>query len=187
MTLPPPNVRFMNYESAIEYLAKQVDEETIERRRKAFDHMLRLTGLRGEFGQYMPDDGFLLGIPKMDDDHRNMIELINRLDDQLQSAQHQTTIIDTFEELYSSSAKHFAYEEAIMRQRGDEEHEEHKADHRRLLDRVTICKSDYQCERMDNGVPKGLANWLWNHIQSHDARLHLPNDPVWPQDTTSIV
>ena len=130
---------------------------------------------------------FFLGIPKMDADHHYMIGLINGLNKQLHSGE-QKFIIGILEELYSSAAKHFAHEEAIMRKRGYDEYEEHEADHRRMLDRVTTWMSDYQTERLDDGMAKWLANWFCNHFQNHDARLHLPNDtPVESarlQDTT---
>ncbi len=117
--------------------------------------------------------GFSHGIRKMDADHRNMIGLINGLDEQLQSGHHQTAIIDILEELYSSAAKHFALEEAIMRECG---YEEHEADHRQLLDRVTAWMSDYQTERLHDHMADWLAHWFCNHIQSDGAWLHLPND-----------
>ncbi len=119
---------------------------------------------------------FFVGIPKMDADHRNMIELINRLYGQLQSGQRQTTIIAILEELYASAAKHFAHEEAIMREWGCDDYAGHEADHQRFLHRVTTWMSDYQTERLDDGIAKWLANWFCNHFQRRDARLHLPNN-----------
>jgi hemerythrin len=117
---------------------------------------------------------FYLGMPKMDADHRYLIGLINGLNEQLQLAQHQTFVIGILEELYSSSAKHFAHEEAIMRECGYDEYEEHEADHRHLLGRVTTCISDYKADRLDDGMVQSLANQFCNHIQYHDARLHRP-------------
>jgi hemerythrin-like metal-binding protein len=117
---------------------------------------------------------FCLGIPKMDADHRYMIGLINGLNEQLQSGEHPTFIIGILEELYSSATKHFAHEEAIMRDCGYDEYQEHEADHRRLLDRVTTWISDYQTERLDDGAAEWLASWFCNHFQSHDTRLHRP-------------
>jgi hemerythrin-like metal-binding protein len=131
---------------------------------------------------------FYLGIPKMDADHHYMIGLINGLNEQLQSGEHQTFIIGILEELYSSAAKHFAHEEAIMRECGYDEYEEHEADHRRLLDRVTTWLSDYPTKRLHEGMAKWLANWFCNHFQSHDARLHRPVvKPAKLKVTTNVV
>ena len=117
--------------------------------------------------------GFSHAIRKMDADHRYMIGLIHGLDEQLQSGEHQKFIIGILQELYSRAAKHFALEEAIMRECG---YEEHEADHRRLLDRVTTWMSEYQTEPLDDDMANWLANWFCNHIRSDGECLRLPND-----------
>ena len=114
---------------------------------------------------------FVLGIPRSDADRRNIIGLINGLNEQLQSAQHRTTIVALLKKLHSSAAKHFAHEEAVMRECGDDEYEELAAEHHRLLDRIKTCISDCQTEPLDDGTAKWLANWFRYHFQSHDVRL----------------
>ncbi len=131
---------------------------------------------------------FFLGIPKMDADHRYMVGLINGLNEQLQAAGNKTFIIGILEELYSSAAKHFAHEEAIMRECGYDKYAEHEADHRRLLDRLTTWIADYQTERLDEGMAKWLANWFCNHFQNHDTRLCGPvSEPIESKVTTDVV
>ena len=117
---------------------------------------------------------FSLGVPQVDTEHRELIDLINRLHRVVQSREHDATIVDFLEELYASAAKHFAHEELMMQARGYTAYEEHHADHQRLLNEVTEMMFEHQDGVLDNVevMTKRLYDWFCIHFKTHDAPLH---------------
>lgn len=116
---------------------------------------------------------FSLGEEELDDEHRDLIQIANRLYEQIQSGRYQTTVIDSLETLHTSAAAHFAHEEEMMRTRNYAAYEEHRADHRRLLAEVTAMI--HQCQDGvddDEALAKWLYEWFCNHFKTHDAPLH---------------
>ncbi len=120
------------------------------------------------------DQAFLVGVDKIDADHRVLVELINELHEQLKHSAPRTGIINRFAELYSHVTKHFAHEEAIMRSRNYDQYEVHQADHQSLLDEITTIMCDWEGNSGVNSeaTTKRLYDWFSQHFQTHDARLH---------------
>ncbi len=116
---------------------------------------------------------FSLGVAELDNEHRDLLQIINRLYEQIQSGHYQTTVIDALEELHGSAANHFAHEEEIMRNRHYAKFDEHHADHRRLLAEITAMI--HQCQDGiddDEAMAKWLYEWFSHHSKTHDAPLH---------------
>lgn len=114
-----------------------------------------------------------LGVEHWDEEHRDLIDIINRLYEQVQSGRYQTSVIDALEALHASAADHFAHEEGMMRTHNYVAYEEHCADHRRLLAEVT--EMIHQCQDGvddDQALAKWLYEWFCNHFKTHDAPLH---------------
>jgi hemerythrin-like metal-binding protein len=117
---------------------------------------------------------YSLGVPAVDHEHRELIELINELYASVKGPDTDTTVMDFLGELYARIAAHFALEEKIMRDSGYDEYQEHKSDHERLLDDVRDLMDDYE-----DGVyvdvelfGKRLDEWFSEHFRTRDARLH---------------
>lgn len=117
---------------------------------------------------------YSLGVPAVDHEHRELIDLINALYASANSPGTNITVVDFLGELYARIAAHFALEEKIMRDSGYDEYPEHKSDHERLLDDVRDLMDDYE-----DGVyvdveefGKRLDEWFSEHFRTRDARLH---------------
>ena len=117
---------------------------------------------------------YSLGVPAVDHEHRELIELINELYASVKGPDTDTTVMDFLGELYARIAAHFALEEKIMRDSGYDEYQDHKSDHERLLDDVRDLMDDYE-----DGVyvdvelfGKRLDEWFSEHFRTRDARLH---------------
>jgi hemerythrin-like metal-binding protein len=117
---------------------------------------------------------FSLGVPQVDAEHRELIDLINRLHQETQSHHRDTKMVDFLEELYASTKRHFAHEELMMQARGYTAFEQHRADHKRLLNEVMAMMSDYQDGTVNNKevMAQRLYDWFCAHFQTHDAPLH---------------
>ena len=119
-------------------------------------------------------DEFSLGVESVDVEHREMIALINSLDEAMQQGASQDTVVETLGEIYARIASHFALEEKIMRDAGYERLAAHKSDHERLLDRLLdVIDSVDEEGRYDRAdLSDYLNSWFSVHFRVHDAKLH---------------
>jgi len=116
---------------------------------------------------------FSLGVPSVDHEHREMIELINRLFETLYQPGSAQASADFLGEIYARIAAHFALEERLMRAQGYDDYPAHKADHERLLDDLR----DIMDHQEDTGfepaeLSRRMSDWFTTHFKTHDARLH---------------
>lgn len=118
---------------------------------------------------------FSLGVPAVDEEHRELINLINDLHANLFLDDARMTILDFLGELYARISAHFALEEKLMREQDYDEYADHKADHERLLDEIRGLMDGYEdgsyvdLERF----AQALEHWFTEHFKTRDARLHL--------------
>jgi len=117
---------------------------------------------------------FSLGIPEVDHEHRQLIELINSLHADLGTERSVQDIADCLGEIYARIAAHFALEEKVMRARGYDQLADHKADHERLLDDLRdIMDSVWAQQALDDReLSDRLSRWFVDHFRTRDARLH---------------
>ncbi|MDQ7989169.1 MAG: bacteriohemerythrin [Candidatus Dactylopiibacterium sp.] len=115
----------------------------------------------------------LVGNEAIDEDHRNLFNLLERLNADLGSGQiNQETqsIVDALRE-YAES--HFAREEACMRKMGYEHYPVHKAEHDRFLSEVCALQSRVargaRTAQLD--IDQFLAGWLREHVMVRDMAL----------------
>jgi len=119
-------------------------------------------------------DRFSIGIPEVDHEHREMIQLINDLHAALGGDRSQERVEDFLGEILARISAHFALEEKQMEALGYPERSAHKQDHERLLDEIR----DIMDEVSDLGVldearfSARLSAWFGDHFASFDVRLH---------------
>ncbi|MBF0481139.1 MAG: hemerythrin family protein [Desulfovibrionaceae bacterium] len=117
-------------------------------------------------------DWFAVGIPKIDEQHKLLLNMINDLSTVVSNEQKQVVVPSIISRLIDYSKEHFAYEESLM-DTVPEDHrqlqtEEHNAFIAKVDDYVGACSSGY--------VPYGdmvefLSGWLVNHIAEVDMEL----------------
>jgi len=119
-------------------------------------------------------DDFSVGVPAVDHEHRELIDLINRLHDQLVRPVSEASIDEFLGEIYARIAAHFALEERIMRAQHYDRYREHKNDHERLLDdlRDIMDRHEDSYDYDDAALAGTLEHWFGDHFRTHDARLH---------------
>ncbi len=114
-----------------------------------------------------------LSVPKVDADHRHLIELINGIHEQLRIGDDRGAVIAQFVALYRSAGKHFAREEAIMQAQAYNRHYvKHYADHQRLLNEVTFMMYEYQYGSLTeyDSLLERLRAWFYDHFHLYDAQ-----------------
>jgi hemerythrin-like metal-binding protein len=120
-------------------------------------------------------DDYSTGVASIDHEHQQMIDLINRIFERLDSDESRSAVSDFLGEVHARIAAHFALEEQIMRDRRYDQFEDHKADHERLLDEIRDIMDAYEdgtyADRKFEFAER-LQDWFVLHFKTKDARLH---------------
>jgi hemerythrin len=120
------------------------------------------------------EDRYSVGIAAVDHEHKELIDLINRLYDEAASLRSKDTVVGFFGDLFRGISAHFALEERFMAERGYDHLVQHKNDHERLLDEIRDLMEDFSASAQfdEQALAKALDAWFSRHFETHDARLH---------------
>ena len=114
---------------------------------------------------------FETGIPDVDHEHRELVNLINGLHEHIASGADPARVEEFLGEVFARIAAHFALEESIMRKHAYDEYDAHKAEHEKLLDEIRDIM-DGATAGYANSLSTVVRDWFVNHFKSKDARLH---------------
>jgi hemerythrin len=119
---------------------------------------------------------FSVGVPDLDEQHRQLIALYNRVDEALRAGQAHRRMHVFLEELLKYADFHFASEETLMERAGYAELEAHRAEHEQFRRRILRLKNTYDAgqARVSRPLAEFLSYWLENHITGTDSRYRLP-------------
>ncbi|MDH5455761.1 MAG: bacteriohemerythrin [Gammaproteobacteria bacterium] len=117
---------------------------------------------------------YSVGVASVDEEHREMIDMINRVYAQLGGSPKSAEIEACLEDIFATISAHFALEERIMKDAGYAEYEAHKNDHEDLLDEIRdlMDEFDADAETGRRALETRLSAWFTRHFSSYDARLH---------------
>lgn len=107
-----------------------------------------------------------VGIEVIDGQHRQLLELVNRLGDDLGAGRDFDQLVASLKELVRYTEHHFATEERLMDEVGAGA-ERHRSEHRRLIDglmRYTVSLD----VRTVGQSSRFLQDWLFHHIDEVD-------------------
>lgn len=117
---------------------------------------------------------YSVGIEAVDFEHREMIELLNGLYDELEDKSDPDAIEQFLGDIHATISAHFALEERVMQRSGYSEFEAHKDDHEELLDQIRDLMDTFILDS-ESGIAllqERLSNWFSVHFSTFDARLH---------------
>jgi hemerythrin len=113
------------------------------------------------------------GVDLIDDDHRQLVGMINALNDAIAEGRGQDVMGKVLDNMILYCRVHFGREEGVMQLTNYPKYQQHKREHEKLLHEIDLLKKDY-----DKGVTvnsthmaKMLGDWLRNHIVSVDMQL----------------
>ncbi len=117
---------------------------------------------------------YSVGVASIDEEHREMIDLINATYEKLELNAPAEEIEQFLGDIYAGIAAHFAHEEQIMQKAQYVEYEAHKEDHEDLLDQILNIMDDFVDDQKNGSVilQERLSQWFRNHFSTFDARLH---------------
>lgn len=118
-------------------------------------------------------DTYDTGVEAVDLEHRKLVELIEAMHTSIRDNEPQETVEQVINEIAEYTQDHFKNEESLMQNEQYPELDEHKIEHRTLIEEVAVFK-----ERLLNNFPDGrqdfyrfLREWLINHILDSDKKF----------------
>ncbi|NQV38806.1 MAG: hemerythrin family protein [Candidatus Marinimicrobia bacterium] len=120
-------------------------------------------------------DDWVTGIKIIDDDHRHLVDLIQKLFHSMMTEKGTTFIRTIFVELINYTNTHFNREERMFKKYGFDELDRHKILHEQLVEQV-LAKGKHI---LNKGRQKDLSfelldffkDWLENHIIKEDLKF----------------
>ena len=130
------------------------------------------------------DPKFSLGIPLIDEQHKHLVELCDKLYAEVMDShakygndkdkQWQTALAGTLKECVNYVATHFASEEKLMMHVGYEQYSEHKGRHEEFTKKVLETAKSFNSMSFSDAIKfcKFIYVWILSHI-AHEDKLYV--------------
>ena len=116
------------------------------------------------------DDKQLLGITELDDQHRELTRMVNKLNSIWRHGQSHEALLELFDQLIKAVAEHFETEGGYMAHYAYPDLHRHEQEHLMLLDEILRLR-----QRLNEGgelfVLQTLKDWLQGHILHSDKHM----------------
>lgn len=111
-----------------------------------------------------------LGIAKIDEQHKRLVELINELGQAMEEGRSAEVMSAALAELVDYTHTHFKTEEVLLNQHGYEELPQHKREHRIFTDQIEIYRDRFESgfQSVTQSLMDYLSGWLVTHITVSD-------------------
>ena len=117
-------------------------------------------------------DSLSVGVPQMDEQHRKLVEILNRFYEAVEKGERDEAIEMLLKGAEEYTVFHFQSEENFMEEIGFPELEAHRKAHQNLVNEVRMAKEKHA--RGDRKAVRGLAafllSWLYTHIAKTDRK-----------------
>ncbi|HJP19420.1 MAG TPA: bacteriohemerythrin [Nitrospinota bacterium] len=115
---------------------------------------------------------FMLGIPEIDEQHKQIVDLINNLNNLKNKTVETEYLGKIIEALISYTRTHLAYEERLLRQHNYPEFAPHKSEHDKLVKEATDLQTKFFTGVTDlsTDIAILLNDWLAEHILVVDKK-----------------
>ncbi len=112
------------------------------------------------------------GIVALDDEHRKLIDEINRLYEAVRDKRGETVLGDILAMLESYTVDHFQHEEKLMKEYDFPGLADHKKVHQELIDAIQDLKNRFTAgtEELARELLKFLRVWVLEHIIDVDKK-----------------
>lgn len=113
-----------------------------------------------------------LGIPTIDNQHRELFVITNQLHDLLEKEQYQSDAVKILKRLYAYTSYHFASEEGLLEEYSYPEINNHKNIHKTFTNKIKEFLKGVREKRNFPLAPLQdfLVEWILKHIQGEDVK-----------------
>jgi len=122
------------------------------------------------------NDAFSVGITKIDDQHKHLFEIGERINELMTDFAGQDRfdeITMAIDDLVSYTVFHFGTEEELFEKYGYPETKEHKLEHQKFIDYIHGLDLSHIDENQETSVKellKFVALWIFKHINNTDFK-----------------
>lgn len=120
-------------------------------------------------------DEFKLGLPAIDADHKELLEVCNQFLDAVQAGEPVSALATILDRMILRTRAHFLAEERMLDRHNYPGLVVHKAEHERLLLQAEILKARYtdtaqaeEIRHLTMETADFLQTWLLDHIRTND-------------------
>jgi hemerythrin len=119
------------------------------------------------------NDDLLTNIPHIDDEHKNLVLLLNKLHHAVSQGKGQEAINPVLIELTRYAQTHFKHEEDYMQERNYPEFEAHRKEHLEFMEKVKDFEKQYKNGEISTLVPIiiFIIGWIMQHVSQVDKKL----------------
>jgi diguanylate cyclase (GGDEF)-like protein/hemerythrin-like metal-binding protein len=117
------------------------------------------------------NEGLSLGVKALDDDHKNLLNIINKLSLAISNDEAQNFIESIFEDLHNYAIDHFHREEELLKKCNCKKLDEHIKQHREFSSKIPELKANLSHSKDSSTAQEVsffLTDWLFNHIIEED-------------------
>ncbi|MDP2560559.1 bacteriohemerythrin [Psychrobium sp. 1_MG-2023] len=117
------------------------------------------------------NDGMSVGVDAIDQDHKQLLKLINEINTAINNGSTELIIKDIFRQLEHYVKQHFTREEALLQQCNYPDYEEHKLQHQQFINKIPELRErllSAETIEVAQEVSLFLLNWIMNHIVVDD-------------------
>lgn len=120
------------------------------------------------------DESLSVKIDKMDEQHQQLFDLINRFYDEVGKQSQKQLISDLIKGMKEYTILHFSEEEQLMQQHGYPGLAQHKKQHSDFIDKVNDLQEKYEAGKMiiSIEITNFLKDWIKNHIKDSDQQYN---------------
>ena len=115
------------------------------------------------------------GHPLIDSQHKELIKTVNELFNECTRGNAADQISKIVDFLVSYTKRHFSEEEALQRQSGYPDYQNHCQLHanfvKTMMELTTELKQSGPTPTIINKLIRGVGDWLVNHIQQQDTKV----------------
>jgi len=116
---------------------------------------------------------FCVGVKEIDDQHKKLVDMANRLNDAMQIGQGRESLSKVLNELVDYTVYHFGTEEKLMGLHQYPFQAAHKEEHKKLIQDVGAFKAKF--DKGDAAITSEIMNflrdWLTKHILGTDKKF----------------
>ena len=115
-------------------------------------------------------DEYRVGIAQIDEQHKNLFDLVNRLYSAFSAKKTENDLDDVFSDLFAYTIKHFTEEEALLEQSNYENLKDHKQKHNEFIDKLKVFHRDAGTKKLaiTYQLMSLTRSWLLDHIMYED-------------------
>ncbi|MDH5478847.1 MAG: bacteriohemerythrin [Nitrospinota bacterium] len=119
------------------------------------------------------NNSFSVGISIIDNQHKTLFGLINKLNDGIQEHKSREGLGEILKETIDYASEHFKTEEDLMREHRFPDLQRHKAEHDAMVEKLAGFRERYNRGETDFSVDllMELIDWLHSHMGATDSDL----------------